>query len=60
LVGAPETVAEAALEYYKLGVTTFLFRGFDQLRDAADYGRLLLPTIRERVAAYDTAQASAA
>ncbi|HAB74173.1 MAG TPA: alkanesulfonate monooxygenase [Pantoea sp.] len=55
LVGAPETVAEAALEYYKLGVTTFLFRGFDQLRDAADYGRLLLPTIRERVAAYDAA-----
>ncbi len=60
LVGAPETVAEAALEYYKIGVTTFLFRGFDQLRDAADYGRLLLPKIRERVAAYDATRASAA
>lgn len=52
LVGSPETVAEAALEYYKLGITTFLFCGFDQLRDAAGYGRRRLPNIRQRVAAY--------
>lgn len=57
LVGSPDTVAEAALEYYKLGITTFLFRGFDQLRDAAEYGRLLLPRIRERVAAYEAEKA---
>jgi alkanesulfonate monooxygenase len=60
LVGSPQTVADAALEYYKLGITTFLFRGFDQLRDAAEYGRLLLPAIRARVAAYEAEQISAA
>jgi len=60
LVGSPQTVADAAPEYYKLGITTFLFRGFDQLRDAAEYGRLLLPAIRARVAAYEAEQISAA
>lgn len=60
LVGSPQTVAEAALEYYKLGITTFLFRGFDQLRDAAEYGRLLLPAIRTGVAAFEAERVSAA
>lgn len=49
LVGTPDQVAEAALEYYNVGITTFLFRGFDQLRDAADYGQELLPRIRSLV-----------
>ncbi|WP_028694123.1 LLM class flavin-dependent oxidoreductase [Pseudomonas cremoricolorata] len=52
LVGTAEQVAESALEYYKLGVSTFLFRGFDQLQDAVQYGRDLLPLIRAQVAAY--------
>lgn len=50
LVGTPEQVVNAALEYYRLGVTTFLFRGFDQLRDAAVYGQQLIPLMREKVA----------
>jgi ABC-type nitrate/sulfonate/bicarbonate transport system substrate-binding protein len=29
LVGTPQQVAEALLDYYDLGVTTFLIRGFD-------------------------------
>ena len=49
LVGTPDQVAEAALAYYELGVTTFLFRGFDQLRDAVEYGQQLLPRIRALV-----------
>ncbi len=49
LVGTPEQVAEAALAYYELGVSTFLFRGFDQLRDAVEYGQSLIPQIRQRV-----------
>ncbi|WP_277976179.1 LLM class flavin-dependent oxidoreductase [Pantoea endophytica] len=57
LVGSADTVADAALEYYKLGITTFLFRGFDQLRDATDYGQHLLPRIRERVKALAAAAA---
>jgi len=50
LVGAPEQVVEALLEYYDLGITKFLFRGFDPLEDAIDYGRNLLPALREAVA----------
>lgn len=53
LVGTPDQVAEAALEYYKLGVSTFLFRGFDQLRDAVEYGQDLLPRIRALVAQHE-------
>lgn len=43
LVGTPEQVADALLDYYDLGVRNFLIRGFDPLNDAADYGRALLP-----------------
>ncbi|ATP50159.1 alkanesulfonate monooxygenase [Pseudomonas putida] len=50
LVGTADQVAEAALAYYDLGVSTFLFRGFDQLRDAVEYGQELIPRIRGLVA----------
>ena len=43
LVGTPQQVAEAFLDYHALGVTTFLIRGFDPLEDALDYGRTLPP-----------------
>lgn len=50
LVGTPDQVAEAAHAYYELGVSTFLFRGFDQLRDAVEYGQALIPRIKALVA----------
>ncbi len=50
LVGTPDQVADAMLDYYDLGVTTFLVRGFDQLADARAYGRDLLPRVRSLVA----------
>ncbi|UFN47979.1 LLM class flavin-dependent oxidoreductase [Roseomonas sp. OT10] len=50
LVGTPQQVAEAFLEYHALGVTTFLIRGFDPLEDAIDYGRALLPITKRLVA----------
>jgi alkanesulfonate monooxygenase len=50
LVGTPEQVAESMLEYYEIGVTTFLIRGFDPLEDATDYGRELIPMVRREVA----------
>ena len=59
LVGTPEQVVEALLDYYDLGVTKFLFRGFDPLEDAIDYGRNLLPLLRARVAARRSRAASA-
>jgi alkanesulfonate monooxygenase len=50
LVGTPEQVADALLDYYDLGVGTFLIRGFDPLDDAIAYGRDLIPLVRELVA----------
>jgi alkanesulfonate monooxygenase len=50
LVGTPEQVAGALLDYFDLGVTTFLIRGFDPLEDAIDYGRELIPLVRQQTA----------
>jgi alkanesulfonate monooxygenase len=58
LVGTPEQVAEAMLEYYELGVTTFLIRGFDPLEDATDYGRELIPIVRREIAKREAALSS--
>jgi alkanesulfonate monooxygenase len=60
LVGTPEQVADALLDYYDLGVTTFLIRGFDPLEDAIDYGRELIPRTRELVARLRIGQRSRA
>jgi alkanesulfonate monooxygenase len=49
LVGTPLQVAEALCDYYDLGVTTFLMRGFDPLEDAIEYGRTLLPLTRKLI-----------
>ncbi|NVN09929.1 LLM class flavin-dependent oxidoreductase [Nguyenibacter vanlangensis] len=54
LVGTPEQVADALLDYYALGIENFLIRGFEPLADAERYGRDLIPLVRERVAALDT------
>ncbi len=55
LVGTPETVAMALLEYYKLGATSLLIRGYDPRPDAVQYGQELIPRLRELVAEYDAA-----
>ena len=49
LVGTAETVALALLDYYDIGVTTFLIRGFEPYDDAVDFGRELIPRVREGV-----------
>ncbi|MCO3719265.1 LLM class flavin-dependent oxidoreductase [Pseudomonas aeruginosa] len=50
LVGTPEQVAAALGEYYRLGVSTFLIRGFDPLGDAVRYGQGLIPAIHDHIA----------
>ena len=50
LVGTPRQVADSLLAYYDLGCSAFIIRGFDPLADAADYGRELIPLVREGVA----------
>ncbi len=59
LVGTPEQVADALADYYDLGVTTFLIRGFDPLDDAIDYGRELIPRVRALVAERNRGRAAA-
>ncbi|GLZ39727.1 LLM class flavin-dependent oxidoreductase [Actinokineospora sp. NBRC 105648] len=59
LVGTPETVARALLDYVDIGVTTLLIRGYDPLDDAIDYGRHLLPLVRQELAHRQRAQVAA-
>jgi alkanesulfonate monooxygenase len=58
LVGTPDQVADALLDYYDLGISTFLIRGFDPLADAVQYGDELLPRVRALVAARQKAEAA--
>jgi alkanesulfonate monooxygenase len=50
LVGTPEQVADVFGDYYDLGVSHFLIRGFDPLIDAIDFGRELIPLTRKLIA----------
>lgn len=59
LVGTPDQVAEAMGDYYDLGISTFLIRGFDPVVDAVQYGRELIPRVRELVANRDVTARSA-
>ncbi len=53
LVGTAETVAQALVAYYDVGATRLLIRGYDPLSDAEEYGRELIPRVRELVAVRD-------
>ena len=50
LVGSPETVAAAILDYVDLGADLVSIRGYDTLADAVDYGRHVLPLVRQELA----------
>lgn len=58
LVGTPETVAQALLDYYDLGVDILSARGYDLLGDAIDFGRFVIPIVREEVAKRDAERAA--
>ncbi|KAA2254289.1 LLM class flavin-dependent oxidoreductase [Solihabitans fulvus] len=58
LVGTPETVAQALLDYYDLGVEILSARGYDMLNDTIDFGRHVIPIVREEVAKRDRERAA--
>jgi alkanesulfonate monooxygenase len=58
LVGTPEQVADAILKYYTLGVDSFLIRGFDPFNDTLEFGRELIPRIKEGAIAIDRRRAA--
>ena len=60
LVGTPEQVAEVFGDYYDLGISHFLIRGFDPLIDAIEYGRELIPLTRKLIAERGAARGVAA
>ncbi|KAK3344886.1 luciferase-like domain-containing protein [Neurospora tetraspora] len=46
LVGSPQTIADSILDYVDLGAELISIRGYDNLNDAIDYGRYVLPKVR--------------
>ena len=50
LVGTPETVAAAILDYVDLGADLISIRGYDNFNDAVDYGRYVIPLVRQELA----------
>jgi alkanesulfonate monooxygenase len=50
LVGSPETVAAAILDYVDQGASLVSIRGYDTLADAVDYSRYVLPLVRQEIA----------
>lgn len=50
LVGSPETVAGAILDYVDIGAELVSIRGYENLYDVIDYGRYVLPLVREGLA----------
>lgn len=47
LVGSPNTIVESLLNYIDLGADLISIRGYDNLNDAIDYGRFVLPKVRQ-------------
>jgi alkanesulfonate monooxygenase len=59
LVGTPEQVAEALVDYWDMGVDTFLVRGFDPLDDNIEYGQKLLPLTKKLIAERESRRTAA-
>jgi alkanesulfonate monooxygenase len=50
LVGTAEQVADSLLAYHQAGASAFIIRGFDPLQDTIDWGKELIPRVREAAA----------
>lgn len=46
LVGSYQTIADSIVDYFKLGCDLISIRGCDNLNDAIDHGRYVLPLVR--------------
>ena len=49
LVGSPETVVSALMDYVRVGITGFVINGYNPVHDAVDYGRHIIPDVRSAV-----------
>lgn len=48
LVGSPDTLVEALMAYWRVGIDNFLITGFDWIADTARIGAEIAPTLRRR------------
>jgi alkanesulfonate monooxygenase len=51
LVGTPDQVADTLLDFYDVGIRTFLIRGYEPLKDAIQLGTELIPAFKAKLAA---------
>lgn len=58
LVGSPETIAASLLDYVDLGCELLSIRGYDNYNDVVDYGRYVLPLVRQGLAEREAAKAA--
>ena len=56
--GTRGRVADALVDCYRLGISTVRIRGVDPLPDGDEYGRDLIPLVRERSAREDARNAT--
>lgn len=49
LVGSYQTVIDSILDYVALGCDLISIRGYDNLNDAIDYGRYIIPGVRKEL-----------
>ena len=48
LVGSPEEIASAIMEYREIGITQFIFSGWPKLDEMTYFGKEILPLIRRK------------
>jgi len=48
LVGSPEEIASAILDYKRIGISQFIFSGWPKLDEMVFFGRAILPLIRQK------------
>jgi alkanesulfonate monooxygenase len=56
LVGGPEEIASALIEYKQAGITQFLFMGWPDLDEMTYFGREVLPLVRAKEQALEVSQ----
>jgi alkanesulfonate monooxygenase len=56
LVGGPQEIASALMEYKRVGISQFLFMGWPDLDEMTYFGQEVLPLVREKEQALDMVQ----
>jgi alkanesulfonate monooxygenase len=56
LVGGPEEIASALMEYKRVGISQFLFMGWPDLDEMRYFGQEVLPLVREKEQTLDMVQ----